>query len=49
MIDCFVAVGVPEGEARTSAHVLIEADKRGIDRFLDFMIFAHSLVTESDG
>lgn len=32
MVDCFVAVGVPEHEAKVSADVLIEADKRGIDR-----------------
>lgn len=32
MIDCFEAIGVPSQEARTSADVLIEADKRGIDR-----------------
>ncbi len=31
MVDCFLAVGVPEKEARVSANVLIEADKRGID------------------
>jgi len=31
MFDCFSAVGVPEKEARFSANVLIEADKRGID------------------
>eukprot|EP01034_Spumella_vulgaris_P039538 gene39538-48852_t len=31
MVDCFTAVGVPEKEARISANVLIEADKRGID------------------
>lgn len=31
MIDAFEAVGVPPKEARVSANVLIEADKRGID------------------
>lgn len=31
MIDAFEAVGVPAHEARVSANVLIEADKRGID------------------
>jgi hypothetical protein len=31
MIDAFEAVGVPSHEARVSANVLIEADKRGID------------------
>ncbi len=31
MYDCFKAVGVPEKEAKVSANVLIEADKRGID------------------
>lgn len=31
MIDAFEAVGVPPKEARISANVLIEADKRGID------------------
>jgi len=31
MVECFLAVGVPEKEARVSANVLIEADKRGID------------------
>jgi hypothetical protein len=31
MIDAFEAVGVPPHEARVSANVLIEADKRGID------------------
>ncbi|KAJ1424694.1 Malate/L-lactate dehydrogenase [Ochromonadaceae sp. CCMP2298] len=31
MVDCFLAVGVPDKEARTCAQVLIEADKRGID------------------
>lgn len=31
MFDVFKAVGVPEDEARVSANVLIEADKRGID------------------
>ncbi|CAM9105604.1 unnamed protein product, partial [Ectocarpus fasciculatus] len=31
MLDCFLAIGVPGPEARTCAHVLIEADKRGID------------------
>lgn len=31
MIDTFIAVGVPEREAKISADVLIEADKRGID------------------
>lgn len=31
MIDCFLAIGVPDREARISANVLIEADKRGID------------------
>ncbi len=47
MIDCFVAVGVPEAEARVSAHVLIEADKRGIDRlYSSYLLFTHSLVME---
>lgn len=31
MKKCFLAVGVPEPESSTSAEVLIEADKRGID------------------
>jgi hypothetical protein len=31
MVDAFEAVGVPPKEARISANVLIEADKRGID------------------
>jgi hypothetical protein len=31
MVDSFLAVGVPLKEARISANVLIEADKRGID------------------
>lgn len=31
MIDSFLAIGVPEKEARQSAHILIESDKRGID------------------
>ena len=31
MQDCFLAAGMPEEEARLSAEVLIEADKRGID------------------
>mmetsp|Transcript_99291 Transcript_99291/g.194981 ORF Transcript_99291/g.194981 Transcript_99291/m.194981 type:complete len:454 (-) Transcript_99291:318-1679(-) len=31
MVDAFEAVGVPAHEARVSANVLIEADKRGID------------------
>lgn len=31
MVDCFLAEGVPLNEARVSANVLIEADKRGID------------------
>lgn len=31
MIDSFLAIGVPEKEAKISANVLIESDKRGID------------------
>jgi len=31
MLDSFLAIGVPEKEARTCANVLIESDKRGID------------------
>ena len=31
MFDTLIAYGVPEKEARISADVLIEADKRGID------------------
>ncbi|CAL1153764.1 unnamed protein product [Cladocopium goreaui] len=31
MVQCFLASGCPEKEARVSAGVLIEADKRGID------------------
>jgi hypothetical protein len=31
MIDSFLAIGVPEKEARIAADVLIESDKRGID------------------
>lgn len=31
MVECFLAIGVPEKESRISANVLIEADKRGID------------------
>jgi len=31
MIECFLASGCPEKEAKVSARVLIEADKRGID------------------
>lgn len=31
MKDVFVAVGAPEDEAKVAAHVLITADKRGID------------------
>ncbi len=31
MYNCFLSVGVPEKEAKVSANVLIEADKRGID------------------
>lgn len=31
MLDCFLAAGVPEPEAKICADVLIEADKRGID------------------
>ena len=31
MIDSFLAIGVPDREARICADVLIESDKRGID------------------
>jgi len=31
MIDVFIKVGVPEGDAKICAEVLIDADKRGID------------------
>jgi len=31
MLDSFIAIGVPEKEARICADVLIESDKRGID------------------
>ena len=31
MVDTFIAVGVPEREAKISANVLIEADKTGVD------------------
>jgi LDH2 family malate/lactate/ureidoglycolate dehydrogenase len=31
MLDSFLAIGVPEKEARICADVLIESDKRGID------------------
>ncbi|MDD2235675.1 MAG: Ldh family oxidoreductase, partial [Kiritimatiellae bacterium] len=31
MVDVFRSIGVPEGEARICADVLITADRRGID------------------
>ena len=31
MVDVFIGCGVPEGDARICADVLITADKRGID------------------
>lgn len=31
MVDVFIKVGVPEGDAKICAEVLIDADKRGID------------------
>ncbi len=31
MVDTFKGIGVPEGEAKICAEVLISADKRGID------------------